>query len=74
MMPFTSSVFPFTYGSWDEGPGYHWMQFNNVEFFEDFGSVRRGTRFPVIKVDLARGDLYLPDGSKIRWKAASLKS
>lgn len=43
--------FPFTYDGWDEAGGdYGDIQFYKVEFTEDFGPIKKGSKFDCVVV------------------------
>jgi len=51
-------AFPFTYDGWDEAGGdYGDVQFYKVEFTEDFGPIKKGSKFDCVVVYHCEGKL-----------------
>jgi hypothetical protein len=45
-------VFPFIFDGWDEAGGnYGDIQFSNVEFIEDFGPIKKGSKFDCVMIE-----------------------
>lgn len=58
-----NSTFPFTYNGWDEACGeygdiqFHGVKFCDVEFTDDFGSIRKGDKFDCVVIYHSGGQL-----------------
>ena len=75
----TEKAFGFTYDGWDEGGGdYGDVQFYKVEFTEDFGPIKKGSKFDCVLVEHCKARLVAMTNNEegqqigevvVNWKA-----
>lgn len=59
-MRHTEKIVPISWDGWDDVTDFG-MQFYDVVFLEDFGSVKKGEKFPLLFIDFESGIVELYD-------------